>query len=57
MPNTSNGNKEGDDNAQLSELMRQLQERKKKEKTIHLVKHDRNEQQQLREYRQQIEAQ
>lgn len=59
MPTPANGNKEGEDNTQLLDLKRQLQEI---EKTIKLLEHDRNEQQQRREHRQQrdlrqIEAQ
>lgn len=46
MPTLANGNKEGQDNTQLLELRRQEQE---KEKTIQLLEHVRNEQQQRRE--------
>lgn len=54
MPTPANGNKEGHDNTQLLELRRQVQE---KEKTIQLLEHDRNEQQQRREHRQQRDLQ
>lgn len=54
MPSPANGNKEGEDNTQLLELRRQLQE---KEITIQLLEHDRNEQQQHREHRQQKDLQ
>lgn len=54
MPTPANGNTEGEDNTQLLELRRQLQE---KEKTIQRLEHDRNEQQQCRESRQQRDFQ
>lgn len=54
MPTPANGNTEGEDNTQLLELRRQLQE---KEKTIQRLEHDRNEQQQRRESRQQRDLQ
>lgn len=54
MPTPVNGNKEGEDNTQLLDLRRQLQEQ---EKTIQLLEHDRNEQQQRREHRQQRDLQ
>lgn len=52
MPTPANGNKEGQDNTHMLELRRQVQE-----KTIQLLEHDRNEQQQRREHRQQRDLQ